>query len=189
MHTKLILLALGGPLLLAAPAMQAQQNLAGNSATNSAANLSTSVAANHSSSAANTNVPIRKFPKALADEQLLLPAGLKEKLLLTDPQKLQLKSIEDDFASTSREYKIANQPRIDAAQEANRQASVSGDKGQIQAAHTQLQQVWAGLQPYRVAAVARFKPLLTPDQIKLLEDPKNQWRENHAAEASVPPEK
>jgi len=63
--------------------------------------------------------------------------------------------------------------RIDAAQEANRQAPVSKGKAQIQAARTQLQQVWAGLQPYRVAAVTKTTPLLTPDQLKVLEDPKN----------------
>jgi Spy/CpxP family protein refolding chaperone len=105
---------------------------------------------------------------------------------LTDAQRTELKPIEDDFANTSREFKTANQPRIDAAQEANRQARASKDTAQIQAARTQLQQVWAGLQSYRVTAVAKIKPLLTPDQLTVLEDPKNQWREDHAAETDDP---
>jgi hypothetical protein len=49
-----------------------------------------------------------------------------------------------------------------------------------------LQQVWAGLQPYRETAIKQVAPLLTPEQLKVLEDPKNQWRENHAAEANDP---
>jgi hypothetical protein len=105
---------------------------------------------------------------------------------LTEEQKTELKPIEDDFANTSQEYKVANQPRIDAAQEANRQARASKDKAQIQSARNQSQQVWAGLQPYRVAAVTKIKPLLTPDQLKILDDPKNQWRENQADEANDP---
>lgn len=189
MNRKLLALAIVSPLLLAAPTMPAQQNLAGNSATNIAANLATSVATNLPSATDTTNVPAPKYPKTFAGEQLFLPAGLKEKLLLTDTQKLQLKSVEDDFAGTSREYKVANQPRIEAAQEANRQASAARDKAQIQAARTQLQQAWAGLQPYRAAAVAKIKPWLTPDQLKILEDPRNQWRENHATEANDPPAK
>jgi hypothetical protein len=111
----------------------------------------------------------------LEGEQSLLPPDLKEKLKLSEQQKSELKPIEDDFANTSREYKIANQPRIDAAIEANRQARAAKDKAQIRAARTQLQQVWAGLQPDRVAAISRIKPLLTPEQLKVLEGPKNQW--------------
>jgi hypothetical protein len=119
-------------------------------------------------------------------ERCLLPAGLQEKLRLTAQQRTELKPIEQDFAKTSKEYQVANQPRIDAAQEANRQACVSKDTAQIQAARSQLQQVWAGLQPYREAAVERIKPLLMPEQLAILEDPKNQWRENHANEANDP---
>jgi Spy/CpxP family protein refolding chaperone len=119
-------------------------------------------------------------------ERSLLPPGLKEKMKLTDEQRADLKPIEDDFANTSQQYQIANQPRIDAAQEANRQARASKDAAQIQAARNQLQQVWAGLQPDREAAVNKIKPLLTPDQLKVLDDAKNQWRENHAAEANDP---
>jgi hypothetical protein len=43
-----------------------------------------------------------------------------------------------------------------------------------------------GLQPDRVAAVKQIKPLLTPDQIAILEDPSNQWRENHVYKAHDP---
>jgi len=128
----------------------------------------------------------RTFPSAFEGEHMLLPSGLKEKMKLTDTQRTELKPIEDNFANTSQAYKTANQPRIDAANEANRQARVSKDTAQIQAARTQLQQVWAGLQPHRAAAVTKIKPLLTPDQLKVLEDPTNQWRENHADEANDP---
>jgi vacuolar-type H+-ATPase subunit E/Vma4 len=97
-----------------------------------------------------------------------------------------MKPIENDFANTSQQYQVANQPRIDAAQEASRQARLSKDAVQIQAARSQLQQVWAGLQPYREAAVKRIEPLLTPEQLTALADPKNHWRENHGAEANDP---
>jgi len=119
-------------------------------------------------------------------ERCLLPPGLKENLQLTAEQRTELKLIEDDFAKTSQVYQAANQPRIDAAHESNRQARLSKDTGQIQAARNQLQQVWAGLQLYRVAAVKQIRPLLTPEQLEVLENPKNQWRENHVAEANDP---
>jgi hypothetical protein len=119
-------------------------------------------------------------------EQSLLPPGLKEKLRLTDEQRIELKPIEADFTNTSAQYQIANQPRIDAAQEAIRRARESKNTAQIQATHQQLQAVWAGLQRYRDTSVSHIKPLLTPDQITVLEDPKNQWHENHGAEANDP---
>lgn len=119
-------------------------------------------------------------------ERGLLPPGLKEKMRLTDEQRGELKPIEDDFAKTSLEYQTANQPRIDAALEANRQARESKDAGQIQAARTQLQNVWAGLQKYRDESVRLARPLLTPDQITILDDPNNQWRENHGSEVNDP---
>jgi Spy/CpxP family protein refolding chaperone len=161
MKTKLTLLIISGSLLLAAPALLAQNNLT-----------------------ANTQTP--PYQKPVAGERLLLPPGLREKLDLTDQQKTELKPIEDDFARTSGEYQVANQPRIDAAMEANRQARASKDTAQIQAARTQLQDVWAGLQRYRDTAINQIKPLLTPDQLTILEDPKNQWRENHADKANDP---
>jgi hypothetical protein len=119
-------------------------------------------------------------------ERSLLPPGLKEKMKLTDEQRTDLKPIEDDFANTSGQYQKANQPRIDAAQEAIRRARESKDTAQIQDARRQLQAVWAGLQPYRDTAIKQVKPLLTPAQITILEDPKNQWRENRGAEANDP---
>jgi Spy/CpxP family protein refolding chaperone len=132
-----------------------------------------------------------KYQKAFENdrslgERSLLPPGLKEKLKLTDEQRGELKPIENDFAKTCQEYQTANQPRIDAAQEANRQARESKDTAKIEAARKQLQQVWAGLRPYRETAVKQIKPLLTPDQLVILEDPKNQWRENHGSEANDP---
>lgn len=169
MKTKLTLLVISSSLVLAAPALLAQ-----NTDTNTLPLTQTS-----------------KFQAALENdrslgERSLLPPGLKEKMKLTDAQRAELKPIEDDFASTSQQYQKANQPRIDAALEANRQARVSKDTAQIQAARKQLQDVWAGLQPDRVAAVTKIKPLLTPDQLKVLEDPKNQWLENHADQANDP---
>jgi hypothetical protein len=119
-------------------------------------------------------------------ERGLLPPGLKEKMQLTSDQKADLKPFENDFADTSAQYQAANQPRIDAAQEANRRARETQDAGQIQAARKQLQNVWAGLQPYRDAEVVKIKPMLTPEQVKMLEDPANQWHENNGAEANDP---
>jgi len=172
MKTKLTVLAISSSLMLAAPALVAQTT--------------------------NTNtLPLTqtlKYQVALENdrslgERALLPPGLKEKMKLTDAQRTELKPIEDDFANTSQQYQTANQPRIDAAQEANRQARLTKDATQIQRAREQLQQVWAGLQPYRETAVKRIKPLLTPEQLEVLEDAKNQWRENHGNEANDPSEK
>jgi hypothetical protein len=169
MKTKLTLLAIGSSLLLAAPALLAQTT--------------------------NTNflslTQTLKYQAALDSdlalgERALLPPGLKEKMKLTKAQRAELKPFEDEFTNTSDKYRIANQPRIDAAKEASRLARAAKDKAQRQAARTQLQQVWAGLQPDRVAAVIRIKPLLTPDQLKILEDPDNQWRENQDDEANDP---
>jgi hypothetical protein len=169
MNTKLTLLAISSSVVLAAPALLGQNT--------------------------NTNalplIQTVKYQAALENdrslgERALLPPGLKEKMKLTNEERTELKPIEDDFANTSQQYQIANQPRIDAAQEANRQARVSKDAAQILAAREQLQQVWAGLQPYREAAVKQIKPLLTPEQLTVLEDAKNQWRENHADEANDP---
>jgi hypothetical protein len=143
----------------------------------------------------NTNslplVQTVKYQEALRNdrslgEQCLLPPGLKEKMQLTDEQRAELKPIEDDFATTCEQYQAANQPRIDAAQDAIEQARVSKDTAQIQTARQQLQQVWAGLQPYRDTAVVHIRPLLTPDQITILDDAQNQWSENHGAEANDP---
>ncbi|MGA3285640.1 MAG: Spy/CpxP family protein refolding chaperone [Verrucomicrobiota bacterium] len=170
MKTKLTLLAIGSLLVLAAPALLAQDT---------------------NTNGTNSLTQTWKYQKAFENdrslgERYLLPPGLKEKLKLTNEQRTELKPIEDDFANTCQQYQIANQPRIDAAEEANRQARASKDTAQIQAARKQLQQVWAGLRPYREAAVKQIKPLLTPDQLAILDDAKNQWRENHDEEANDP---
>ena len=170
MKTKLTLLAISSSLVLAAPALLAQDT---------------------NTNGTNTLTQTGKYQKAFENdrslgERSLLPPGLKEKLKLTDEQKGEFKPIEDDFANTCWEYKVANQPRIDAAQEAIRQARASKDTSHIETARKQLQQVWAGLRPYRVTAVNQIKPLLTPDQLAILEDEKNQWRENHVTEANDP---
>jgi hypothetical protein len=169
MNTKLTLFVIGSSLVLGTPSLRAQNT--------------------------NTNtLPLTqtlKYQIALENDRFLgersiLPPGLKEKMKLTDEQRIELKPIEVDFAKTSRQYQAANQPRIDAAQEANRQARILKDTAQIQAAREQLQQVWAGLRPYREAAVREILPLLTPDQLEVLEDVKNPWRENHVDEANDP---
>ena len=128
----------------------------------------------------------RRCPKPEPSVGAILPPGLKEKLRLTAEQRSELKPIEDDFSKTSEQYQTANQPRIDAAVEVNRLARESKDAGRIEAARRQLQQAWAGLQPYRDAAVKQIKPLLTPAQTIVLEDPKNQRHENHVSEANDP---
>jgi cell division protein FtsN len=169
MKTKLLLLAFGGWLLACVPVLLAQ-------------NLTT-----------NTPSPEQtwKYQIALENdrslgERALLPPGLKEKMRLTDEQKTELKPFEDDFAATSKEFQVANQPRIDAALAVSRQARESKDPAQIQAARLQMQNVWAGLRPYREAAVKQIKPLLMPDQVLILDDAKNQWRENRGDEANDP---
>jgi hypothetical protein len=169
MKTRLTLLVISSSLAMATPALLAQ------STNTNTLSLTQTV----------------KYQAALEKdrslgERCLLPPGLKEKLRLTGDQRAELEPIEADFANTTRQYQAANQPRIDAAHEASRQARVSKDAAQIQAARKQLQQVWAGLQPYRETAVKQVKPLLTPVQLGVLEDPKNQWLENHANEANDP---
>ena len=170
MKNRLTLLVISGSLLLAASALRAQDANTDNT---------------------NSLMQTWKYQKALANdrvlgEQSILPPGLKEKLKLTGEQLGELKPIEDDFANTCWEYKVANQPRIDAAQDAIRRARASKHTAKIEAARKQLQQVWAGLRPYRVAAVNQIKPLLTPDQLAILEDEKNQWHEHQIAEANDP---
>jgi hypothetical protein len=169
MKTKLTLLAIGGSLWLGAPVLLAQNT-------------------NTNSLPLNQTVKYQvalEYDRSLG-ERALLPPGLKEKMQLTGEQRTELKPFEDDFAKTSQEYQIANQPRIDAALDVSRQARESKDTARIEAARRQLQIAWAGLQPYRAAAVKQIRPLLTPDQIVVLEDAKNQWHENHGTEANDP---
>lgn len=123
--------------------------------------------------------------RALGEHAILVP-GLKEKMRLTDQQRTELKPIEADFAKTSDAYQAANQPRIDAAMDANQSARLAKSTERIQAARKQLQNIWAGLQTDRTASVKLIRPLLTPEQILILDDPKNQWRESHGSEANDP---
>jgi hypothetical protein len=169
MNIKFTILVISSPLLLAAPAVRAQIT--------------------------NTNVlPLNqtlKYQVALESdrslgERALLPPGLKEKMKLTNEQRADLKPIEADFAKTSQEYQTANQPRIDAAEESGRVARANKNATQIQAARIQLQTVWAGLQRDRATAVKQIRPLLTPEQILVLDDPDNQWRESHGSEMNDP---
>ena len=169
MKTKLALLTLSGSLSFGLSALLAQN--------------------------ANTNsLPLTqtvKYQAALEKDRSLgecsiLPPGLKEKMKLTDAQRADLKPIEEDFAKTCGEYQLANQPRIDAALDACRQARQAKNRERIEAARRQLQNAWAGLHSYREAAVNEIKPLLTPDQINILEDAKNQWRESYGDEANDP---
>ena len=169
MKTKFTLLVISSSLVMAAPALLAQNT--------------------------NTNtLPLTEIVKCQAGlekdralgEQCLLSASVKKKLMLTAVQRTELKPFEKDFAKTSQEYQTANHPRIDAAQEASRQACASKNTAQIQAARNQLQQAWAGLEPSRKAAVEKIKPLLLPEQVAVLQDPKNQWRDIYAAQANEP---
>lgn len=179
MKPKLTLLVVGSSLCLAASTLLAQINLATNVAVIAATNLAINVATNLSPST-KTNDPTRHGQEFGKRDQSLLPSGLKERMGLTKDQQTELKTIEDYFASTALEYRRANQPRIDAAEEAISQARAAKDKAQIQAAQNQLQQVWAGLQSDRDAALAKVKLLLTPAQLKILHKSHNDWRENDA---------
>jgi hypothetical protein len=119
-------------------------------------------------------------------EHALLPPGLKEKMKLTGEQRNKLKPIEDDFANTSWHYEAANQTSIDAAGDVSRRVRGSKNAAQVQAARDQSQAVWAGLQSDRDSAAKQIKPLLTTEQLAILEDSQNQWRENHVYEANDP---
>ena len=97
MKIKFALLAVGGSLLLAAPALLAQNTNANTNSLPLNQTLKYQVALEND--------------RSLGERALLLP-GLKEKMRLTDAQRTELKPVEDDFAKTSQEYQNANQPRI-----------------------------------------------------------------------------
>ena len=91
MKTKLTLLVISSSLVLAAPALLAQ-----NTNTNTlplTQTLKYQVASDNDRS---------------SGERSLLPPGLKEKLKLTEEQRTELRPIEEDFAKTSQEYQKAN---------------------------------------------------------------------------------
>ena len=167
MNTKITLLVISSSLVLAMQALLAQ-----NAKTNALP-------------LPNTNsVPLTetaKYQAALEHDRSLgqrsmFSPGLKEKMKLTSAQRTELKPFEEEFANISKQYQAANQSRIDDAQEASRRARASKNPAQIQAARKQLQDIWVGLQRDREAAVHRIKPLLTPEQLKVLEEEQNQWR-------------
>jgi hypothetical protein len=166
MKTKIVLLVISSSLLSAMPALLAQN-------TNANALPPT-----------NTNsVPVTetaRYQAALEHDRSLgqravFPPGLKEKMKLTSTQRTELKPFEEEFANTSEQYRAANQSRIHDAQEAGRRARASKNAAQIQAARKQLQDIWVGLRRDREAAIHRIKPLLTPEQLRILEDEQNQW--------------
>jgi hypothetical protein len=178
MKSKFILLAISCSVALAAPALLAQD-------------FTTSTIYTNSEAGSFPVTVTLKYHEALASgrslgEHALLPPGLKLKMKLTGEQRDGLKPFEDAFARTSWQYEAANQSKIDAAGEMSRRVSGSKNTLQIQAARDQSQAVWAGLDPDRVAAVKQIKPLLTPDQVAILEDPSDQWCENHDNESNDP---
>jgi hypothetical protein len=173
LKSKLYLLGISLSLLQAAPALHAQEN----SSTNVSANFSVNVSTPTSSV---TNAEPRRAAKPPERQELLLLPKVKARLEITEAQQSEFRSIEQDFAVTCRQFKAANQPRIDSALEADRQGRNAKDDAQIRAARLQLQQVWSGLQPYRTAATARLKTLLTPAQLRIVEDPANQWTDLEA---------
>lgn len=181
MKTKLLLLAVGCSPWLTLPAGWAQTPALPNGEGSSARTLVTLSDTNLVMSGRTnltlsngTNAAPRNAVQMLPAEQLLLSPGLKAKLKLTDAQQAELAPFELEFAKTSQEFQTANQPRIDAAMEAHQQARVAKNEAQIQAANAQMQNVWAGLKPYRGADLNRIKLLLTPAQLKILDDPNNQ---------------
>jgi hypothetical protein len=178
MKVKFLLFAIVGSLMLAVPDLRAQS-------------ITTNTIYINSESKNFPVVVTLKYHDAVVCERTLgehslLPPGLKDKMRLTHKQCEALKPFEDEFAGTSQQYEAANQFRIDAAGDVSRQVRGSKNTAQIQAARNESQAAWAGLQPYRVSSVNRIEPLLTTNQIAILEDPLNQWHENHVYEAHDP---
>ena len=173
MKFRLLLLAVGSSLLLTSPALWAQSPTTANRDESPGLNLVASgsnnlaVAGRTNLNLANATNAARSHATAFPAEQLLLSPGLKAKLKLTDAQQAELAPFELEFAQTSREFQTANQPRIDAAMEAHQQARAAKNEAQIQAANAQMQNVWAGLKPYRGADLNRIKLLLSPAQLKI----------------------
>jgi len=103
---------------------------------------------------------------------------------LTDEQRGELKPIEDDFANTCQQYQKPTNPGLTPPRRRFGRRAQRRTTAQIKAARQQLQQVWAGLRPYRVTAVNQIKPLLTPDQLAdFRRSAKTNGGENHGQEA------
>jgi len=156
MKTKLTLLVMGSSLVLATPALLAQKHQH-----------------QYPLPHPNREIPGRRLRMTGLWANDVSAARLKEKLQLTADQITDLKLIEDDFANTSQQYQAANQPRIDAAHESNRQARpVEGPGTNSGGRAASLQQVLGRSPPYREAAVKQIRPLLTRSNFEVLENPK-----------------
>ena len=167
-------LLLGALLIVtSAPAQNLATNLAENAATNVAVNAAAPPLID-----SETNAAGRSPSKPAEATDLLFPPGLKSRLRLTDAQQTEVKAIERDYTQAVLEYKRANQPRIEAAQEALQKATAANDPAQLQAARAQLDLAWQGLRATRLSAIAKTKLLLTPAQAKLIDDPKVHWNGN-----------
>ena len=178
MKSKFTLLAISCSVALAAPALLAQD-------------ISTTTIYTDSTAGSFPVVVTMKYHDAVMCERTLgehslLPPGLKDKMKLTPEECDALKPFEDDFARMSQQYEAANQFRIDAAGEMCRRLRGSKNAAQIHAARSESQAAWAGLKPCRDSAVKKIQPLLTSEQFAILEDPENQWCENHVHEAHDP---
>jgi|SRR5665213_1990215 len=178
MKSKFTLLAIGCSVVLTVPALPAQD-------------ITTKTIYYNARSKDFPVVVTLKYHDAVVCERTLgehslLPPGLKDKMKLTPEECDALKPFEDDFAGMSRQYEAANQSRIDAAGDVSRQVRGSKNAAQIQAARSESQAAWAGLEPCRDSAVKKIQPLLTSEQFAILDDPENQWRENHDYEAHDP---
>lgn len=163
MKNKLVLIAIGGSLLLAAPALRAED--------------------------AKTPPPHREHkegPKAAPGEHLL-PQNIVEKLNLTEDQKTKIKGIEESFAKTRKEYMDAHKAETDSARTAMKEAKESGDKAKMAAARQQMQQAMAGLDSQRKSAIDQVKSLLTDEQKKVLEDAKKNMMEHHGPKKEAAP--
>lgn len=168
MKTTRTLLLISGLALAMLPvvAQQLATNVAVNTATNVAVNTATSLATNFAPTAVTNTYLSDRIPEI---GQPLLSDSLRDRLQLSSLQVAELSTIEGDFAKTVREYQVANQSRLDAAYEADRQARIAKNDARLKAAWEQYELVWSGLQPERTAALARVKPLLTPAQLKVFE--------------------
>ena len=98
----------------------------------------------------------------------------KKRLALSDPNRKFIEIAPDNFNKTMAQMEPRITPRVK-----NRLANDGSELG-LDLSFTKLED----FEPDNV--VKQIKPLLTPDQLVILEDPKNQWRENHVNEANDP---
>lgn len=146
MKAKLILIAIGGSLLLAGPALRAE----------------------------DTNKPAGPPRKHGSRENNLLPPPLVEKLNLTEDQKAKLKVIEENWDKTRQEYMDAHKADADAARAAAEEAKQSGDPAKKKEAGEKRRQLVAGLRTQRQQYVDQVRSLLSEEQKKIWEEAKKQ---------------